>query len=128
MTSTSEHQENIEKAEQMVEGNDDTYAIMHASAPGGEVHGYVTDGEEPVACVDILKTRLDDVLDENGVVGGQVAVSDASGDGPVHEYTEREPGDDGYIELLNDVLSWYVIVYADDDENGVSESKPFTAF
>jgi len=113
MDTEKQLQANIRKAEEIVEDNPDTHPIIHIRASSREVHGYVTEGEPPVACTKHLESRLSKIVRENGMVGGEVPLNNDIGEGPAHAYTEREPGDDGYIDLLNDSLSWFAVLHSE---------------
>lgn len=108
MVTYKEHGPSIEEVKETIDTDSETHSIIHPDVGDGKLHGYVTEGEVPVACTKELQAELDTILRENGVIGGQTAIENPS-DGPVHGYVELEPGDDGYIELLSDLLSWYVV-------------------
>lgn len=101
MPTIEEMEDEIEEAEQAVAADPDRVPIVDTRFEA--THGYVKPGEEPVACTPALKPTINDVVADDGTI---TAMFPAENDGEHEGYEHRtfEPGDDEYIELLDELI------------------------
>lgn len=113
MPTIEEMEDEIEEAEQAVEDDPDRLPIVDTM--GFEAtHGYVKPGEEPVACTPALQPTIDDVVADDGTITAMFP-TESDGEHSGYEHRTFEPGDDEYIEMLDELIQPGYTVRTDDE-------------
>jgi len=101
-------EEDIKAAEKAIEEDPERIPIVSDSLISEErVHGYVKPGEKPVACTGAFKPTLESTVQQDGTVSGRVVAPPEADH--AHHFETLSPGDDGYLFLLNDLMSGYSV-------------------